>query len=1397
MFLKTLLDQASSIRFKLLALVGENKESKGKIINSLKENGWTSVDVESELLDLKKSLNNSIKNDDYQISEKIKEWFSSKPDNLILLNSSILYHDIFLKISPVGAFKYNSRSKNCVIFLEKEHRLGQRIYHGEVGKEDYYDQEINDIVIENINNIDDFSIEKKSKVIQNKEDLDENAIGRLFDFNIIKDVIDIDTDLKEISQKRDIVSSYVISDSLQRQLVEFFENLANPKHKANTVIGNYGSGKSHLIAFLVSLVENPELKEFVKNDAVKNAAKQLERKFFTVQFELQGGQTPLRKWFYGLITRQLKEKYNIDIPPFDLVGEDFDDKENIKKLVHLVKKENPENGLLVIVDEISDFLSSKPMEEMKSDLQFLRVIGQMCQEVDIMFVGSMQEDVFSSYKFRNVAQEIGRIGERFQNIIIHKDDVEKVIANRIVPKTNAQRHSIEKEMKPFSEKIDQIAKDIDQYVTLFPLTPFLLDMFTELPYFEKRGVIQFAQSELKYILNEKFPCFITFEKVYDLLENNPNKRNLEEVSEVSKVVQKLMQKIKQIDEKYKFDAIKIVKGLAVYSLWDKKGKGATAIELANNLLLLPQSQKLGAADNIKLIIKKIREVTDGEYIKVHKDDLQNTEYFIFDLKGGVDVEEKIAQKCSGVSNPELEEELFRQIKDTIELEPVISGGEVFYDECQWPSVKSYRKGKIVFIKKDAKIPVLEEKDYVIVFISPFVEKFDKKLSDIQIDIKFHIGDEQNVELLREIVAIKSLIDSNFQKHVMVKKLEERINGYQRGGTNIIGFKHRLSKLLIHRSECSLNGNKVSITSILPKEGNSFLENIEELKKSLLDKPFLEKYPAHPVYAISMSASNHLSNLNPIVENLTKGDFNSLSATRTLPFLQNLKLVNSEKYPDTSESKIALWILDVLKKNKTKVTDIEQEIVIPLQKSEYGLEREMTCFYLVFLAMLGKIYLQAKGGDKIDINNIQDKVKSLAVFENIAYAKMQENISYDFAARLMNVLGLNGNKIAIEKERQNAFREYKEKLSSIFSDLREIEAVFSGLKKKTVIYINTTALSDKIAKIKDIEWNKLDISNHTQFGSIEYYNDKIHAIKIALEEIKELSEALKEYDKRIHSDIEYMIKAVEMIEKNPIIQTDAAKFKTLKEYLNDVKAICLDAERFLVRAERNPVKGKIDQFRKIYVYDIYIPAHEKYVGTKVDWKALDNYQNLESFKKVNQFKNITCITGSAIERKVVEWMELKKHRCTTKDLGDKLNISPFCSDCMFPRLDGRYSEIPGKLANIETEIESLAESNEKTVLKEIREYRDNLQFLDKDEKEKIEAILKKEKLPPTMTPELQKAINKLFKEIKVVDISVQDIIKTLFPDDEMITIEELKKRFFSLESELTKGKKESEIRIKLK
>ena len=223
---------------------------------------------------------------------------------------------------------------------------------------------------------------------------------------------------------------------------------------------------------------------------------------------------------------------------------------------------------------------------------------------------------------------------------------------------------------------------------------------------------------------------------------------------------------------------------------------------------------------------------------------------------------------------------------------------------------------------------------------------------------------------------------------------------------------------------------------------------------------------------------------------------------TLSFLQSLNSLDQQKYPDISQSKIAIALLDKIKANNKKVTDIQKELVEPLCSSQYGLEPEIVHFMLVMMTVLGKIFLQAKGGDKIDINNIRDKFKSLAAFETIAYAKIQEDYSYDFAARLLNALGLNGVKITLEKERLNAFKEYKERIHSTLTEIKTLEDTISQLRQKPTIHIEIDAIQKDFDDIQAIDWKGLNIANHTQFGSLEStYNPVLPKIIIALKDFK--------------------------------------------------------------------------------------------------------------------------------------------------------------------------------------------------------------------------------------------------------------------------------------------------------
>lgn len=1396
----TYLALANSLRFKLWAIVGEDESRKQNIIKYLEQQGYTFLNVGEELSNLYRVLEVG-KEKTHDIGQKIKEWFLTKPDKLILTNASILYHKAFTQISPVGAFKYNSRNKSCVLFLEDEQLISNRISYGETGSEEHYDKDINDILITKIAEIkEDYkSIFSEPEVGYGKENLTADSIGNLFNFQTIKDVIDIDTDLKQIDLQKELISSYIISEGLEQQIIDFFDNLQKPNHKAVKIIGNYGSGKSHLIAFIVSIINSPELRSLIKNEKVRKAAEKISHKYFTVQFELQPVNVDLSFFFFRELEKQLKRDYNIDIPVW--TPEVIDLKEHIIAIIETLKAKDPSKGLLVIVDEVSDFIQTKVSNEIKRDFQFLRVVAQVCPEQDLMFVTSMQEDIYSSPKLQNIAADEERISQRFQNIIIRKEAVRQVIAQRIVPKTSQQKAELEQKLKPYTEKIEDVANKREEYIELFPFTPSLLNLFSELPYFEKRGVIQFAQNELRYVINKPFPFFFTFDRIYDLLANNPNVRNLEDVYDIVKVVTIIQQKIiTNLDEKDRNDALKLVKALAVYALWSKGQNGATAKELAEQLLILPQTKALESFMQVALIIKKIREATDGFYIKIVKDEATGNDYFKFDPAiDGKDPEERIDNEINVVGGDEDKQEniLFEQIKEILDLEHYKSTPNVFVDECTWTSVKSFRRGFVVFHRKGQEVAAVDTADYVINFISPYSKKAPITYCKNQLNIKIKVGSQDNIELIKRIVAIKSLISKNILSSAMNKKLADSIEGYRNpSGTSITGIKYRIARWILSLSEVKLNDETVGVQALLGKEINNLSEIITELKKKVFDKCFNSEFPEHPKYAENLSSSNITNSLSQIASEVTVGNFRSITS-RSKGFLSTLNLLNANGDPDVSTNKVAQLILTAINAKAGKVVDIEKEIVSQLVITPYGLEPEIVHFFLIVLTTLGKISLKAKGGDELDITNINEKFKSISQFENIVYAVKKEDLSYNFANNLLNALGLNGAKMLKENTRNEGFTEYKKRIKEILDDIKVVSIQIDRLSEKENLFINLDELKKYFEKVKSIDWSALDIANPGKFSSIENHNGKLAEIKIAYGNLLDLKATIESYNQTIHGGVLYMQDALEILKNNQQFVSDKSINGKLEQFYKDTISISKDFNRFILLNERFPLAGKIDAFKKTYVNDFYYPALQNTIGNKVDWKPFENFTKHPLFAKVNLLAQLDCNVEIKIANKISLWTTLYSLRCKSIDI-DRLYQNPFDTGSSFMKVERNYAEIKKEGAAIEKTLENIFNDYSNTAVAEIKKNEKQLDLIKipAEQKKSIATIIKSGKLPDSLSQPLIEAINKLFVDIKVVTLKKEDVLNALFKKDELITLDQLKEAFFNLEQKLQRENKGQEIRIKI-
>jgi ABC-type cobalamin/Fe3+-siderophores transport system ATPase subunit len=94
---------------------------------------------------------------------------------------------------------------------------------------------------------------------------------------------------------------------MEDQLVALLQNINDSTHKAAQIIGGYGSGKSHLLAFLISILADRELRGSIQNELVRRAADELSRDFAVVYWELQPNDVELSEYFYDNLEIQLEK----------------------------------------------------------------------------------------------------------------------------------------------------------------------------------------------------------------------------------------------------------------------------------------------------------------------------------------------------------------------------------------------------------------------------------------------------------------------------------------------------------------------------------------------------------------------------------------------------------------------------------------------------------------------------------------------------------------------------------------------------------------------------------------------------------------------------------------------------------------------------------------------------------------------------------------------------------------------------------------------------------------------------------------------------------------------------------------------------------------------------------
>ncbi|MCB1782299.1 MAG: ATP-binding protein, partial [Candidatus Competibacteraceae bacterium] len=202
----------------------------------------------------------------------------------------------------------------------------------------------------------------------------------LVKFEPIESVIQLEQ-ADSVEAVRHLVQTFVISKRMAEQLCDLvipnlqFETPAD--NKGVLIVGNYGTGKSHLLSLISGLAEHGDMAKVVKDKDVSKAAQAISGKFKVVRLEIPATKKSLRNIICGRLEDFLaNEGLSFSFPADDQVDSNKDD---LSSMMALFNEKYPDHGLLLVVDELLDYLRSRKQHDLILDLGFLREIGEVCK----------------------------------------------------------------------------------------------------------------------------------------------------------------------------------------------------------------------------------------------------------------------------------------------------------------------------------------------------------------------------------------------------------------------------------------------------------------------------------------------------------------------------------------------------------------------------------------------------------------------------------------------------------------------------------------------------------------------------------------------------------------------------------------------------------------------------------------------------------------------------------------------------------------------------------------------------------------------------------------------------------------------------------------------------------
>jgi len=1180
-----------------------------------------------------------------------------------------------------------------------------------------------------------------------------------------------------------IVATFVADERLERQIIPLLERFLQRGEKNSFfIIGSYGSGKSHLLAFLGELLSNPELWNMVKSEKIRSLAPYFQgKKFATIWIPLPTVKTDLRDYIWREMEKGLSKM--LKIPVFLAPGKYIRTAETDPRFLPYLKKfwaeENPEGrweytktnnldtaldivrnffdeigvlpkigeevesvmeealqilekecgkrvAIVLVIDELFDFLRAKGegSDSFARDIGFLRELGEASRNYDFFVLASLQEDIFDPTKAGAERDNINRISQRFEKLTIPYLNLQKVARERVLRKNSEQVEELRKLYSSLRENyFPDLQFDEASFVDLYPVHPFVLRIYEKIVReVGPRTLLTFlSQSALK-IQDEPADTLVTLSELYDALEDEL-RSSVNFASYIRDVVPHFQANIPRWfgEEDVANWMEKAVKALVILGIAKEK---ATCKELAE--LILYRRMTEFTYQEFAHQMEKLYE--KSSYLFLESGTGEEAIYVV--RTEGVDIEKLIDREVAriGDEEPALWEMVRRSLEEGYGAPKGMERSGCSY-RVDWRNTE--RKGRVRFVE-DADRTIIqevnsafkedEELDFYLLVLRPNLPQdylSEKELIDERI-LLWRPAPLRAEELnsLKRKLAISRLLKTDLEDSVR-RRLRDKSNEASEEVNDLVE---------------EIYFKKGNLSYLQPPLPLKFEDAVEESVKKLLNG----LYPGHPNFPRKINRKMLRDSIRRLAELVppspTLNDYiNQLSETGLIREEEGKYYVPEEGDPYKA-------IMEKLKQNNfVKVSDVWET----LRSKPYGLTSELVEFLILALVWKGIISLKGRTkeffrqdlGELIGVNFLnKDYIKDY-------FLKLLDIIVYPEVLELAKIILGKEAKADTAEQKSNLWSELREVVGRY--DLNRLETLLKGFHEP----LNEAILLERLGRVRERLENLFQVikENPSPEEGFRTMNDLIknrfEEYKNAIDEFNRLSK-ISELQERVNREIDYLQQVSLPKGDRFLIERD--------DLLSE-----LEGEKIWERDFLENWLHRLESFKRGYI-ERYTALHEEIVGQRA--KVWEELEDLSSDPRLSCLEGIWQIMGevgaSNPARRIKEQIEkIERHRCS-KLYKDSLQNTPFCPNC---RLN------PANPPSLREEIERLREELEREWNATVEELRGREEKLREEfakgtpaEREKLESLLKGE--PIELDEEVVELLKRGLGKVEIYELDLRPYIR---------------------------------------